>query len=526
MTEQKLKLNNKHPDYARMELCWLKAMDFLRCGEAVLSPNHITGKYWSAISGGQAEGNDSDDTQKVKWAASDCKSYLYRHETETDGEYYNRQIRATHWPLFSPVLNIFAAGILRTPPKRSGADAEPWSSFHRNTDRTGTSFDAFIRQALVLGLASGRIHAITDMPEASGDRLVSLADQQAKKISPYTYLVEPIDLVDWLLDEDGNFIWAVVQEKQSENRAPGQPRGNALLQYRVWTRDGWTLWRADEKDNWFEVGGKEHKLNEVPISTMYTSRFHTMDCESPLASLLSMDCRLFNKLSEQDTLERFCGFPILGIPSDPDMKPARIDLGPARAVTFPAGTGGPVWISPDPSHAQDSWTRNKDALMISRLVGGVSRGKAEDSMEARSAAAIGAESEEKRTQMTEWSCAVEEFDASIHRHVAKWMGIDPEKVPAPSYERNFDLRATEQQINDVLQIGAVRVVPSAVLAELIKPVIEKIMRENGAPAEAIEDAKAAVDQAAVEANKVISVPERSEKVPVDDEDKSVATDKN
>lgn len=499
MTEKKLNFEYQHPDYVRMELCWRKALDFLRGGEAVLNPDHITGRYYHAISGGQAEGNDSDDADPVKWASSDCKSYLFRHETETDGEFYNRQIRAIHWPLFSPILNIFAAGILRTPPKREGATAEPWLSFHADADRTGVPFPTMIRDALILGLGYGRMHAITDMPSMEGAPPSSLAEQQARGVRPYCYLVHPLDMVDWLLDENDNFVWVVIREPQPENRLPGQERGELGYQYRVWERDGWSLYRQDDKEKgWMKVEERGHPVGEVPISTLYTTRFRVMGCETPLASLLSMDCRLLNKLSEGDTLERFCGFPILGVPAEPDMKTRTMDLGPARAFTYPAGAGAPTWLSPDPAHAQNSWQRNKESLTIARLVGGVSRGRAEDSLEARSAAAIGAESEEKRNQMTAWSEAVEGFDAQIHSHVAKWMKLDESQVPVPSYARNFDLRAMAQQINDVLQLGAIPVVPGPVLAELIKPVVEQIMRENGLAAETIEEAREAIDSKALE----------------------------
>jgi hypothetical protein len=81
----------------------------------------------------------------------------------------------------------------------------------------------------------------------------------------------------------------------------------------------------------------------------------------------------------------------------------------------------------------------------------------------------------------------------------------------PSYARNFDLRAMAQQINDVIQVGAIPVIPGAVMAELIKPVIEQIMRENGLEAEIIETAKNAIDAKAKEAPTVQAIQLKVEK---------------
>lgn len=480
-----LNFEQTHPLYSEMEKRWLMARDFFLGGKRVLAPNHKTGVYYDATYGGLGENVDVDETApSVSWRLQDSFSYLWRHQSESSPEYYNRCSRAIHIPIFSPTLNVFAAGILRTPPKRQDGRGDFWETYHANCDMSGTTYEALIREALTQALSVGRIHALTDMNGPLDISLVSAQQQRALDIRAYTYLLHPLDIVDWELDEFGRFLWAVVREDERSMREPGEERPESKFQYRVWRRDRWELWRK-QNGTWMQVSSVPHAVGEVPIATLYTAHQRTMDCESPLSDILDVDVRVYNKLSELDVLERYCGFPLFTVPVEPGTQLGAFDIGPGRAIQYPAGTGSPQYVSPDPGHARDAWVRIMGYFDAARRSAGISRGIAEESKEARSAAAIGAESEEKRNQMAWWASKVEEFDASILRHVAKWHNADAEAIPVASYARNFNLRAIEQQINDLLQLAATQVLSAIAKGELAKPIVETIMREHGASAETI-----------------------------------------
>lgn len=491
---------NVHQDYAAMAGRWIMAHDFWRGGKWVLEPGHLSSFYYTSRAGvSQTPELDSGIARSslgAEWFRADSSAYLWKHASESTQEYEERCARAVHIPVFSRVIDIYSAGILRAPPKRENAAA--WAGYHADVDLAGTDYDAFISDALNLALAFGRVHAITDVVPLEGDAPITMGDQLRSGIRPYTYLVTPLSLVDWALDDRGRFLWAVIAESSDEQRAPGERQKKSRMRYRVWTRDGWTLWTETEKRREYApIAQGKHNVGEVPIATLWTSRSKAMACESPFADVLDGDRRLFNKYSELDTLERYCGFPVLAIPEAPDKQTGPLDLGPARAFTYDSGAGGsPSWLSPDPTHARDGWSRLLEQIFAFRFTSGASRSQ-ERSLEERGAAAISAESEDKRNMMSRWASAVEEFDAATHRHGAKWIGADEPK--RATYTRNFDLRAIASQINDVVQLASAKAVAGPTMAALVKPIVAKILAEHGEDKAQIAAALKAIDG---EANKL------------------------
>lgn len=489
-----------HQDYAAMAGRWQMANDFWRGGKWVLEPDHISSFYYTSRSGvsqtPEMEPGLARQALGSEWYRADSSAYLWKHSSESTGEYEERCARAVHIPVFSRVIDIYSAGILRTPPKREGV-VGTWEQFHANVDLAGTDYEAFISDALNLALAFGRVHALTDMDPVAGDPPATLQEQIAQGTRPHTVLVTPLDMVDWEIDDLGRFLWVVLAETAPDSRAPGQKQKKPALRYRVWTRDSWAIWSDVEKRGRFkpEAEGK-HQIGEVPISTLFTARSKAMACESPFADVLDGDRRLFNKYSELDTLERYCGFPVLAIPEAGDKQTGPLDWSPTRAFSYDGTAGGsPSWLSPDPTHARDGWSRLLEQIFAFRFTSGASRSQ-ERSLEERGAAAIGAESEDKRNMMSRWASAVEEFDAAIHRHAAKWLGADQPK--RATYSRNFDLRAIASQINDVVQLASARAIAGPTLAALVKPIIAKILAEHGEDKKQIEAAMREIDERASE----------------------------
>jgi len=485
----------RHPQYDAMARRWRISHDFRRGGRWVEEPDWSPTVYRrTSDPTPQPEGGEGMSPAAPLFDIVSSRYYLWKHPTESEGEYLDRASRAAHIPLFGPCINIFVAGILRTPPKRKGVEVAPWLEFERNADLAGCSFDSLIREGLGDALTWGRSHVLTDYKSADGAPFKSQADAQARGARAYCYQVSVLDIVDWAFDEDGRLLWVSIREDAPLARGPGERHPDAAgYQFRVWTRGGWELWRqADPKkqESWAKVEEGNHPVGEVPLSTMYTYRSRTWLCESPIASVCGGDLMLFNKHSELDTLERNCGFPVFGIPSADERPVGPISWGPTRAFTHAVGAQ-PGWYSPDATHARDAWERILGRYAAYRVAAGVGRGKAEESKEQRSAAAIMAEYEPSKNQMSLWAASVEECDNSIHRHAAKWQGIA--EPPSATYERNFDLRAIASRINDLVQLSSASVFGAAVMRQVGKPIVEKLLTDDGESAEDIAKVMSLID---------------------------------
>lgn len=495
----------RHPDYVRFSERWQMAWAFWRGGIHVLQPDYpataalVVNERDDAPEGGVAPEGAPRRT-KYQWTTVPYASFLFKHARETIYEYEDRHRRASNLPLFQYALNTLAAGTLRDWPVRDSLGGF-WEDYHSDMDLVGTDVDAFMRRALSLGLVFGRMHAVTDMANPE-QRAVSKLQQQERGERPYSYLVSPLDLVDWSVDSFGRFEWAVLIEPAPQDRRPGvKPDIKQLsptVQYRVLTKDGWEVWRRAGRERMFEsVDRGTHGLGRVPISTLYCTRLAQaadMACETPLPDLLDLNRQLFNELSELDETDRAQSFAILGIPQVDGQAGGGIDIGPKRGLMFPAEGGAPAYISSDPQLPAGRWQRLTDKSYLGRQLGGIGRGKSEYSKEERSAAAISVESEDKKNQLAWWSKALQEFDQGVHRDAAEWMG--ERDYPKAAYSTNFDTKGLMVEVQELVQLATVEVVADAreAVAVMAAPIIRKMLREQGVDEDKIEEAMSSLEK--------------------------------
>jgi len=525
----------RNPDYNMMYLRWKMQWDFWRGGINVMSPDYPATdiRYGLSIvdeesgSGTQEDPETPRRISNYEWRTSRANSYLWKHPRETLNEYEERQVRQDHYPLFQSIVNIFVSGILRTGATYSGPDIykPPWKNYQEDVDLCGTNFESFVRQALSIAIAMGRCHAITDRP-SGGERSLTRFEEEWRGERAYSWLVTPLDLVDWELDLQGRLIWARVRERDNSKDSWRRPTADPLdqwYQYRIWHRNYWELFRtrrpsddpaavSDPADDetWERVAAGWHGIEEVPIATLYAGkdgRPTAWDTESPLSDVADADRKMLNRQSEMDELERAQAFALLAIPEAESGPSGGIDIGPFRAFTYPSEAGAPSYINPDQNILKGKQERMGDTMNIVRQLAGAGRGRAEFSKEERSARALTLESSEKQNRMAWWAGSTQEFDITVHRHAAKWEGL--KEWPEASYDRTFDLRAISSQIQDLVQLSSVEVLQPA-LAELAKPVIARILREAGVSQERVDEAIRLVEEEAAKLEEVGPIDEIAE----------------
>ena len=289
-----------HPDYDAYAARWQMAADFREGGIKVLQPENVTSLAFNAHVTDDDDDSDVSTapelaraSSRFEWRTSAWNSYLWKHTSEKPHEFQERAARAAHIPLFGPMCSTFTAGVLRVSPTRRGNTGIVWDEYKSDVDLDGTDFDAFIREALERAIGYGKVHAITDFTR-SDEPIKTRQDQRSRGLRAYTYLLDPIDLVDWRMDSRGRFLWIKIREKVEPERGPADPYPGTTYQYRIWTRDSWEVHRYFENGGWQMMESGSHGLGEVPISTLWTSRVRRMGVESPMSSLLDIDRRVFN----------------------------------------------------------------------------------------------------------------------------------------------------------------------------------------------------------------------------------------
>jgi carboxynorspermidine decarboxylase len=104
-----------------------------------------------------------------------------------------------------------------------------------------------MRRTLARSLCFGRMHAVCDRSPLN-DVPRSKAEEAATDL-PYCYLVSPLDLVDWRIDEDGQFDWVVIRCDDVDTRAPGQQMRELLNRYTVIDRETFRIFREQDSDS-------------------------------------------------------------------------------------------------------------------------------------------------------------------------------------------------------------------------------------------------------------------------------------
>lgn len=495
-----------HRDYQRFANRWTQAYDFFRGGIHVLQPDHdVQTVSFLKRSESDADGTSGGLSPESGLQLSDfdeytvpSRSFLWKHERETSNEYADRSRRQINWPVFQKLVNTFVSGILRVDPLvgKDGAElSDPWRGYVENVDLAGTPMVAFRRMALSWAICFGRVHAITDRP--AGLTAISRAEQEARGERAYSYLVSPLDLVDWALDHFGRFVWAVVREPAPDDRGPGMEQADFSWQYRVWTTTGWSLWRGaareagtpDTGPKFVLVGSGDHGLGKVPIQTLWAvkeGQARSMAVESPLADFMDLNRHILNKSSELDCTERAQAFDQLAVPGE---GAGSLEIGRFRAFTFNAESGGrPEFLSPNPQHAKGAWDRIQEQMNTMRALASTGRGKAESSKEERSGESIVLESADQQNQMASWASAGNEWENGLYQDVALWeAAADP---PRASWARKFDVRGLGAQISEVERLATVPGVTKEASAAMAIPLVDKKLQEHGAPfAERMEIAK-------------------------------------
>lgn len=503
---------NVHPEYARWRDRWQMSWDFYRGGLHVLQPGQKRSLSFWESDAYEDDGNSSGlnpagsrRNRRWRWTPHMANSYLRSHEREGLNRWRDRQDRACHIPIVRPLVDSLVSGVLRTPADRKAAAAPPWSFYFDDVDRTGTSIDAFSRRALTMAVVFGKAFAVTDKPLVESPA-PSFEHQLARGERAYSTLYTPLSVTDWSLDDLGRLVWIVFRECQPDGRRPGGRVDDfGKFQYRVWKRHSWELWRpkarsatTDNADDFELVASGPNPLGRVPVRVLSTRRAvdgpTTLESDSLVTDIVDADVAVYNLLSLLHELEYSQTFSQIILPGD-DFGP--VEMGPWTALTFNAeGGGAPAYISSNPEHPAGLWDRIVGILQAVRHSSHLSRGMAELSKEGRSAAAISFESEDKYVQMSALAEQLDEFENGLYRDVADWSGVSGD-VPVVRRPRRFDLRSVSQQIADLVQLATLQLGPRPMSA-LTKPVVGRLLKEQGVADEDLRKIESEIDKNAQE----------------------------
>lgn len=406
-------------------------------------------------------------------ASIENRSLLFRHNREQSFEYENRKRRAHYKNPVRTAINSLVSHATKAGVTRDELADPVLSAFWDAPDeKRSMDMDTFMRDPLRLAQTEGLMWCCTDV--------ASDGDGDGK---PYSYWVNPLDILDWATDDDGEILWLkqfVYVERQRTPLEPIKP----LHRFRIWYPD-----RVDEYDVEPNPGGtgsatetptrtRLHDFGAVPFDPLYGVRCQDVDFpdgESLVGDFCKSANSVYNYTSLLNEILYKQTFSWLVIP---DKNVDAIQVGTSTVFGYDNGGGSaaPSYISPDAEQARVLIESIAAELEQMRQALGIGRGRQESSMQKSSKGALELESDDKRSILSDIAGEAQDFERRLALRVKglKAGATKPTMADLPhiQYPREFDLRALSDEIAEATAFQLLSM-PQPFMAEVRKALVRR-----------------------------------------------------
>lgn len=403
------------------------------------------------------------------------KDNIWKYYKEGEKEYSDRLDRAYRFNHTREVVQLVNKYLFKAPAVRNKSDApEEVISFWEDSTLKGLNITALISKSSVSSSISGRCAVVVDhnmlthVEEEDGVlRRASIKEAEEHGGRVYAYVVPAKDILDYAFDEDGDgkLLWIKIQEHGRDDYDPIHSTGQIVTRVRLWTREGWTLYREVESANDSKkVGSKTpdkqiitdgegyHGLGEVPVKL----HDHTISDDAYMVpglidDVAYLDRAVANYLSSLDAIIQDQTFSQLAIPAQSVVQGDNthqkvVEMGTKRIFVYDAGAGSsakPMYLSPDPKQAGVILSViSKIVNEIYHTVGLAGERTKEDNsvgIDNSSGVAKAYDFERVNSLLLAKAQSCEEVENWLSRIVMKWHGKEPPKEDLVTYPTTFDV---------------------------------------------------------------------------------------
>lgn len=393
---------------------------------------------------------------------------IFRYHKEGESEFTERVKRAYRFNHSREVVDLVNKYVFKGEIRRNVDDAPACvKEFWGSATRKRMGIDSYIRYLSLLSSIFGRIWVVVDsVVHATGE---SVAETQSQI---YSYEVVPQDVLDMSFDEDGDLLWILIRESVRDDKDPFSSTGDVSYQFRLWTRDGWTLISVTETGR--STGGEkeyeakiadsgQHNLGVVPVLWVdHMINNGTYTSPSLIGDIAYLDRACANYLSNLDAIIQDQTFSQLAIPAQ-NLMPGEeghsqiIEFGTKRIFTYDGADGGqPFYLSPDPKQAELIITSVKQIINeIYHSVGVAGERTKQDNsagIDNSSGVAKAYDFERVNSLLVNKAASLELAELQILNLVCKWAGDRSEIVMSGenklvSYPTNFDTRTLYDELD-------------------------------------------------------------------------------
>jgi hypothetical protein len=182
-----------------------------------------------------------------------ASEYLLRRQKEPLDVYGERLQRVFYQNYIGSIVDWYASTLFRRQPSvqfEAGLESgrKFLSEFVDDCDRKGTSLSNFFRQCLIDTLIAGQTHILIDFPR--GSRIPNnRAEEDATGLSrAYVVQYQSEDLINWSVDECGEYEWIVLRQKVRRQPRVDSPEVTEETYWRYYDRSEFRTYKSVEAE--------------------------------------------------------------------------------------------------------------------------------------------------------------------------------------------------------------------------------------------------------------------------------------
>lgn len=290
---------------------------------------------------------------------------LFTHTREYAADYNDRLKRAHYTNYCQPIVDFVPDFIYQSPIERQpdNSTKAAFGQFVGNVNRNGLDMQEFMRDIAEDVRIFGHVWVeVTKprVPEELAATGISVAKAAELKLMPYFVKVLPLEVIDWLVDENGNCVY--LKRKQQLQTLNGRDRVSIERYTEYWKKE-WQVTDVDVSDSEHpriisETTGS-NSLGEVPfIPVIYKRSKSNPDFgKSAIADIAYQNRDVFNLTSLIGEFLYRQAFNVLAVatPTQVPVKgaPTTQEVGASNIFEYPADAKHqPAYLAPSPEPAE------------------------------------------------------------------------------------------------------------------------------------------------------------------------------
>jgi hypothetical protein len=190
---------------------------------------------------------------------ANASEYLTPRQKEPPEVYSERLGKVFYENYVGSIIDWYAATLFRREPVLHADGDDPagrqfFNAFAEDCDLKGTNLSDFFRRQLIDTLVTGVSYTLLDFPRRD-ERPRNRAEEEASGAAR-AYLVEyPAEsLINWSLDDRGNYEWIVLRSSYSRKRNPNDAE---------YTKE--TIWRYYDKSTFRTLRSNDPRKNDIEV---------------------------------------------------------------------------------------------------------------------------------------------------------------------------------------------------------------------------------------------------------------------